>query len=120
MREETRAKFERELMKARIRKGLIGTALAVALVAAMVFVYSRDGGPDVMVSETTVPATVKFWYQAPVRQSQGQELISVTATLDGGKDVQAGSLAHHTAKAGDRIELTERHYRSGRVTYMWK
>ena len=120
MREETRAKFERELLKQRIRKGLIGLAVAALLVGLMVFVYSRNGGPDVVVSENTVSGTVKFWYQAPVRQAQGQELIAVTATLDSGKDVQAGSLAHNTAKAGDRIELVERHYKSGRVTYVWK
>lgn len=120
MRAETRAKFEREVRKQRLRKGAGIAATVAALMAVIVLAYSRNRGPDDLVSETTVPATVKFWYQAPVRAAQGQDLISVTATLDNGRDVQAGSLSHSQAHTGDRIELVERHYKSGRVTYVWK
>ena len=120
MREETRAKFERGLRMQRLRQGAMAVAGAVAAGAAIVLAFSRDRGPDELVAEKAVPATVKFWYQAPTRQSQGQDLISVTATLDNGRDVQAGSSAHHNANAGERIELTERHYKSGRTTYVWK
>ncbi len=120
MREATRVKFERELMKQRLRKIAMGAAGAVVIAGAIVLAYSRDQGPEVVVSETTVPATVKFWYQAPKSQAQGQDLISVTATLANGRDVQAGSVSHHTAQAGERIDLVERHYKSGRITYVWK
>lgn len=120
MRDETRARLERELMKRRLRTGVLAVAGAVLLIGAIVLVYSRSNGPDDLVSEKAVPATVKFWYQAPVRAAKGQDLISVTATLDNGHDVQAGSTAHHSAQAGERIELVERHYKSGRTTYMWK
>lgn len=120
MREETRAKFEREVRKQQLRKAASAGLTIAAVLAVIVLAYSRNRGPDELVSEAVVPATVKFWYQAPVRQAQGQEIISVTATLDGGKDVQAGSSAHHIAKAGEHIELTERRYKSGRITYVWK
>lgn len=121
MREETRARFEREVRKQQLRKGAGIVLTVAALMTVIVLAYSNSNrGPDDLVSEATVPATVKFWYQAPVRAAQGQDLISVTATLDNGRDVQAGSLSHNQAHAGDRIELTERHYKSGRTTYVWK
>ncbi len=120
MRDETRQKLERTLRMQRLRAIGVGAAAVVTLAGLIVLSFSRNSGPDVLVEEKTVPATVKFWYQAPVRQAQGQDVIAVTATLDNGKEVQAGSSAHHTAKAGDHIELIERHYKSGRTTYVWK
>lgn len=120
MRDETRARLERELMKRRLRRGAMAVAAVVLVVGAVVLAFLRNAGPDDLVSEASVPATVKFWYQAPARAAKGQELISVTATLDDGHDVQAGSTMHHSAHAGDRIELVERHYKSGRKTYVWK
>lgn len=121
MRDETRRKLERTLLMQRVKAIAAGVAATVAIGALIVLAFWRNAsGPDALVDEKLVPATVKFWYQAPVKQAQGQEVISVTATLDSGRDVQAGSSAHHTAMAGDRIELTERHYKSGRTTYVWK
>ena len=120
MRDETRQKLERTLRMQRLRAIALAAAAVVAIAGLIVLSFSRNTGPDVLVEERTVPAVVKFWLQAPVRQAQGQGVISVTATLDSGRDVQAGSSAHHTAKAGDRIELTERRYKSGRTTYVWK
>lgn len=120
MRDETRERLEKTLRMQRLRAMAMGVAAVVAIAAMIVAVFSRNTGPDVLVEEKVVTGTVKFWYQAPVRQAQGQEVIALTATLDSGKDVQAGSSAHHSAKAGERIELTERHYKSGRTTYVWK
>ena len=121
MRDETRRKLEQTLRMQRLKAIATALAAVIGIGALIVLAFWRNGsGPDVLVEEKTVPATVKFWYQAPVRQAQGQDIISVTATLESGKDVQAGSSAHHTAKAGDHIELTERHYKSGRTTYIWK
>lgn len=120
MRDETRQKLERTLRMQRLRAIAMAAAAVLTIAGLIVLSFSRNTGPDVLVEEKTVPAVVKFWFQAPVRQAQGQDVISVTATLDSGKDVQAGSSAHHTAKAGDHIELTERHYKSGRTTYVWK
>lgn len=120
MRDETRERLEKTLRMQRLRAIGMGVAATVAIAAMIVAVFSRNTGPDVLVEEKLVPATVKFWYQAPVRQAQGQDVIALTATLDSGKDVQAGSSTHHNAKAGDHIELTERHYKSGRTTYIWK
>lgn len=121
MREETRAKFEREIRKQNLRKAAGAALTAVLLIGGIVIAFSRGNhGPDELVSEKTVPATVKFWYQVPMRASQGQDLISVTATLDSGRDVQAGSSSRHEAHAGERIELMERHYKSGRTAYVWR
>jgi hypothetical protein len=119
MREETRRRLERQLWISRLKQGAMALAGAAVLAGLIVLAYSKNRD-DPLVAEQTVGGTVKFWTFTGRQSAQGNTLISLTVHLDSGRDVQAGSSTHASATQGEHIDLNERRYQSGRLTYVWK
>lgn len=80
----------------------------------------RAASSDEPVRETRLGGTVEQWHFVANKQAVGRQVITVRVHLDDGRTVDTGSTAHHDARVGSRIGITERSYKSGRTAYVWE
>lgn len=114
MREETRKKLNQAIWAERIKKAGIGAAVLAAI--GLVFAYQNL---DLQDTKTHVPGTVAS-VDALVSKQNPADGLNVEVKLDGGQHVRVIMEKTREPKIGDRIELTEHHHGSGRVTHTFK
>lgn len=121
MRQETRRALDRLILVDRLKKAGAVVAGIVLLIAAAIIV-GRQSAPaqDSLVRETHLHGTIEQWYFQQVKNAQGRQVLNLRVRLDDGREIQAGSTHHHAAKVGDRIDITERIYASGRTAHIWE
>lgn len=122
MRTETRERLDAILARQRLKR--VGMAItAVAVVGAVFWLADwrqRTYGQDQLVSQSHIGATVESWHYARAPRPGSAPLIALRVKLDDGRSVDAGATTHEIAVSGAHIDITERHYRSGRTTHVWE
>lgn len=114
MREETRARLERQLWMERAKKAGIGLAIAGAI--GLVFAYQ-----NLDLSETAVKVSGTIVEIDPlVSKTSAADGESVQVKLETGRLVTVLAQKSRALKAGDKLEITEHRHGSGRVTYTLK
>lgn len=114
MRAETRKKLDQAIWAERIKK--IGIGAAVLATIGLAVAYQNLDFQD---TKTRVPATVES-IDALVSKQNAADGLNVEAKLDSGQHVRVIMEKSHEPKIGDRIEVTEHHHGSGRITYTLK
>lgn len=116
MREETRRKLERALWRERLKQVAIGVAVAILIGAY--FVYEDF---DARIDNVRVPATVTAVGPLNIKSTKMvEEGLSVEVALNNGRKVAVMALKTTDPHVGDKVEITEHHHHTGRVTYSWK
>jgi hypothetical protein len=116
MREETRRKLERALWRERLKQIAIGVAAAILIGAY--FVYEDY---DARIDNVRVPATITNVAPLNIKNTQMVENgLSVEVALNDGRRVNVMVLKTSEPHVGDKVEVTEHHHHTGRITYSWK
>lgn len=121
MRPETRRALDRLIFVDRLKKAG-AVVVGIALLVAAAIVVGRQSAPanDPLVRETHLHGTIEQWYFQQIKSAQGQQVLNLRVRLDDGRQIQAGSTHHHAARVGDRVDITERVYVSGRTAHVWE
>src|SRR5262245_43654162 len=116
MREETRRKLNRALWVQRMKQIAIGIAAAVAIGAY--FVYEDY---DARIDNKRVPATIGAIAPLNIKNTRMvEEGLSVEVALNDGRRINVMVMKTSEPHVGDKVEITEHHHHTGRVTYSWK
>jgi hypothetical protein len=116
MREETRRKLNRALWLQRMKQVAVGIA-AACLIGAY-FVYEDY---DARIDNVRVPATVTAIAPLNIKNTKlVEEGLSVEVALNDGRRINVMALKTTDPHVGDKVEITEHHHHTGRVTYSWK
>jgi hypothetical protein len=114
MREDTRKRLERAILIERLKKA--GLGLAVIAGIGLSFAYQNY---DLQETKTMVPGTVTE-IDPLVSKTNSVDGETVRVRLDNGPLVSVLALKSRNLKAGDKIEVTQHHHATGRVTYTLK
>ena len=114
MREETKKRLERAIWIERAKKAGIG----LAIIAAMGLAFGYEN-LDLMVTNTPVAGTVQV-IDPLISKTNSVDGETLEVKLDSGQLVRVMALKSRNIKPGDKIEVTEHHHATGRVTHTLK
>ena len=114
MREETKKRLEQAIWRERAKKAGIG----FAIIAAMGLVFSYEN-LDLMVTDKLVGGTVAQ-LDPLISKTNAADGEMVEVKLDSGQLVRVMALKSHNLKPGDKLQVTEHHHATGRVTHTLK
>lgn len=122
LRTETRERLDAILKRQRLKRLAATIAAVIAIGSAFWFVdwRQRSYTRDQLVRESHVGARVEGWHYTRAPRPGSRPLIALRLKLDDGRSVDAGSTAHEIAVIGQHVDITERHYSSGRITHVWE
>jgi outer membrane lipoprotein SlyB len=111
LREETRRRFERLVWIDRAKKIGIGAAIVVAIGVA----FGLEN-LDMMVTDSRVDGTIEA-IDPLVSKTSAADGVNVGIKLDDGRHVRVIAAKTRNPHVGERIEVTEHHHATGRVTH---
>jgi hypothetical protein len=118
MREETKKRLDRELMKRRLQWSGIGVAMALAAGAGLWFT-----GLDASVTNTRVAGVVEKVgpLNIPGMTTTAIEAsLGVDVKLDDGRAAHVAVLRTSNPEVGQHVEIMEHVHGTGRSTFSWK
>ncbi len=114
MREETRKRLDRAIFMERAKfAGLV--VAGIALIAG-VFGFETL---DLEVTDKRVPGSVEG-ISPLVSKTNAADGVNIDVKLDDGRLVRVVAQKQHEPHVGDRIEVTEHHHATGRVTHTFR
>jgi len=114
MREDTKKRLERAILMERLKR--LGIGLAIAAAMALAFAYQNF---DLQVTNKQVTGTVTE-IDPLISKTNSADGETVRVKLDDGPLVSVLALKSRNLKVGDKIEVTEHHHATGRVTHTLK
>lgn len=116
MREETRKKFEREIRRQWLKRGVMAAAGAALFVGALWFT-DRDAHVEKRTATGTVVTVAPL---AGLNSQAIQTGVDVDVRLDDGREVHVLAMKSTHPVVGEPVAITEHVHGSGRSTFSWK